>query len=134
MKKNSWHYKLAKMGNNGNTIWSEEYSICQYTRKVMFGALLFTFMCLMGGFLISWVGIALYEIVGAIFGFAVLGPAAATFMGFTGAIGLIALYGLIKDRWQEKSRVLLKKDNNSFVASAYKSYKDKICFPVKFEE
>lgn len=134
MRKNTWHYKLAKMGNQGNAIWSEEVSICEYTRKVMFGGILFLFMIALVGVLFTWFGWALFEIVGAIFGFSTLGPPAAVLLGcVTFIAGLMAL-SWIKDKWESKRRYLLKKENHSFLADAYKSYKEKICFAVKFED
>lgn len=134
MKKNSWHYSLAKIGNNNETIWDDEMSICQYSRKVIFGALLTMFAVTLLGIVVFWLGLALYEIIGAIFGFAALGPAAVVLLGAVLMIGFIAVCCKIKDVWSYKSRDLLKKDNNTFISSVYKSYKDKICFSVKFEE
>lgn len=132
MKRNSWHYKLAKIANDGNAIY--EMSICEYTWKVLFGLLLFTFgatvLCLMIGFL----GIGIYELIGAALGFAVLGEAGSIVAGVFGVlvVGVALIYAIYT--WREKSEKLLRKDNNTFVANAYKSYKQKVCFRVEFDD
>lgn len=132
MKRDSWHYSLAKMGNNGKNLW--DVSICEYTRKVIFGGILALFLAVLICVAVGWVGVALYEIIGAIFGFAELTSAAFFFIGLSVNLSGIATYHIAKDRWEYKSRELLKKENTSFVASAYKSYKEKICFKVNFED
>lgn len=132
MKRESLHYKLAKIGNSNNDLW--DVSICEYIRKVFWGGVLALFITVLLCFLVGWVCVGLYEIVGAIFGFSTLAPAAMTLMGVSGGIVVIATYHYVKEKWEYKSRDLLKKDNKSFVSSAYKSYKEKICFKVNFED
>ena len=134
MKRESIHYRLAKLGNSGNKIYSGDMSICEYTRKVIFGGILLSFFFAIGLGFGVWIVMALYEIMGTIMGFAVFGPAAATFSGCLLLLSIIASHSYLKNRWKEKSRDLLKKENKSFISSAYKSYKDKVCFTVDFEE
>lgn len=132
MKRNSWHYKLAKIGNDNNTIW--DISICEYIRKVFWGGILFLFMTALLCVVVGWLGMGLYEIVGSVAGFSTLGPAAYVIFGLLALIGFGVGSYHAKQAWQKKSKDLLKKDNKSFVSTAYKSYKDKICFRVEFDE
>lgn len=134
MKRNSWHYKLAEIGNDNNKIWDGDMSICQYSRKVFWGGVLVLFLCLMGLNLLLWLGTALYEILGAVIGFSALGPASYVLMGVLAFIGVCTTGYFLNKRWKAKSRELLKAENTSYVSKAYKSYKDKICFTVEFEE
>jgi hypothetical protein len=134
MKRNSWHYRLAKMGNQDQRIWSGDMSICEYTRKVIFGGILFTFIMCMLGLLVWFIGTALYEIIGAIFGFAVLGPAAACFIGMIIALGSIVLYFKTKDVLRDTARRVQREEPNSYFSKAYKAYKEKVCFAVEFED
>ena len=132
MKRNSWHYKLAKIANDGNNIY--EMSICEYTWKVLFGLLLFTFgtTVLLG--IIGFFGLGVYELIVAALGFAVLGKAGiAVAWVIALAIALVVLI-YASYTWRNKSEQLLRKDNNSFVANAYKSYKQKVCFRVEFDD
>ena len=134
MKRNSWHYKLAKMGNQDQRIWSGDMSICEYTRKVIFGGILFAFIMSFLGIAVWFLGSALYEIVGAIFGFAVLGPAGAVFISLFFIFGSLALYIKAKDVLTDRVRNIEREEPNSYFGKAYKSYKEKVCFAVEFED
>lgn len=134
MKRNSWHYKLAKIANDGNRIYGGEMSICEYTWKVLFGLLLFTFGATVLVILFGFFGLGVYELIGSAFGFAVLDQAGMIVLGLAALIigSVVAFYA--NYTWREKSEQLLRKDNNSFVANAYKSYKQKVCFRVEFDD
>ena len=134
MKRNSWHYSLAKIANNDQNIYDGEMSICQYSRKVFWGGVLVAFLVTMLINILVFVGTALYEILGAIVGFSALGPASYVLLGLFAFIGVCSVGYFLNKRWKAKSRELLKAENTSYVSKAYKSYKDKICFTVEFEE
>lgn len=133
MKRNSWHYKLAKIGNDNNNIYSGDLTICQYSRKVFWGGVLFLFLVVILLNLIVWLGTAAYEIIGTIVGFSALGPASYVLIGVTSLIGVGSGLYFWNEYWKGKSKELLKDENKSFVAKSYKSYKDKICFKVDFQ-
>lgn len=133
MKKNSWHYGFAKLGNNGHSIDSGDMSICTYIRKVVMGIGIAGVLTLMVSGFVIWLVWALWEIVGATFGFAEMGPAAGVFIAIGGLFALTYLWTVAKEKWDNKSKQLLKKENASLASSVYKSYKEKICFKVDFE-
>lgn len=133
MKKNSWHYWLAKIGNDNDDIYSGDLTICQYTRKVFWGGTLFLFICFMLLNLVVWIGTALYQIIGAIAGFSALGPASYVLFGVFAFVSFLTGLYFWSEYWKGKSKDLLKAENTSFVAKSYKSYKDKICFKVDFQ-
>jgi uncharacterized membrane protein YuzA (DUF378 family) len=129
---------MAKIGNDNNVIYDEEMSICEYSRKVLWGSVLFLFMCTVltavGGFL----AVGAYEIVGALFGFAELDKPAYALIGtvafISGIIGYVAFHQWAEVKWEKAAERLLKKENKSFVSQTYKSYKEKVCFSVKFDD
>lgn len=134
MRKDSWHYKLAKIGNDNNEIWDGCMSICQYTRKVLWGGVLALFITTFVSIAAGWLIFGFLQICGAIIGFNDMGPAGWVLIGLVSFIGIVSVWMFGKETWTYKSRDLLREDNKSFVASAYKSYKEKICFSVHFEE
>jgi uncharacterized membrane protein len=134
MKKNSWHYKLAKIGNQDMNIWSGQMSICEYTRRVMVGVIIVSCVTALMLITVGWIGTALYEIIGAIVGFSSIGPAASVLIVTIVILSLMVIGSYAKNKWEDKSRRMLRKEENSFVANAYRSYKDKVCFAVEFED
>ena len=134
MKRNSWHYKMAVFANESRPIHDDELSICQYMRKVAWGALA---VGVLTGILIGLVGFTVlgcYQLLGALFGFAELGSVGLFFAAFMTIVGALLSYAFGKELWAKKSVELLKEDNQGFAAKAYKSYKEKVCFSVVFHD
>jgi hypothetical protein len=134
MKRNSIHYRLAKIGNQDMRIYSGEMSICEYTRRVIVGGIIVGCCVALLTVFAGWIVTALYEIIGAIVGFSAIGPAASVFIVAIVILGLMVIGSYAKIKWEDKSRRMLRKEENSFVANAYKSYKEKVCFDVEFED
>ena len=133
MKKDSFHYSMARIGNNNDHIYDGDMSICTYIRKVIWGAILALFITAVLIVSGCFVVYGLFQVIAAAIGFRPLGDAGIIFLGIFGTLGCLTLYVILTEKWKEKSRSLLKSENTSFIASAYKSYKNKFCFPVEFE-
>lgn len=134
MKKNSWHYACAKLANENRSIYDGELSICQYVRKVIWGAGVFSMIIVALLAVIALFCVGAYEIAGTIFGFAAMSiPAFITI-----AVVTLLLFGVAHavfvDYTQHTRRNLMRKDNSTFIAKAYRSYKEKVCYPIEFED
>lgn len=138
MKQNSWHYKLALLGNDGFSIYSGKMSICQYARKVLQGALLVALGFLVFATALSmftwWITRALYEIVGFAFGFAELTSIAGSFIATCALVLSVLAYIRVSIAMMNRRHELDNHENHSFISKLYKSYKSKVCFPVEFKE
>lgn len=134
MKRNSWHYNCARIANDGHYIHDDQLSICQYSRKVLVGASVVAVFSAIGIAVVSFILLGLYQILGTMFGFSELdGPGI-----MVAAIILLIVFGSIwynvKKVFEGTEQKLMSKESNSFTAKVYKSYKEKICFSVKFDE
>lgn len=133
MKKNSWHYRLAKLANDDHHFYSDETSICAYIRKVVVGIGLVGFLAFLLITLVWYLGFAVWGTIGYIFGFAEFNFAAISLLCVLGFFGIVLLCAKASEYWKDKSEELLHEENVSLPASVYKSYKEKICFKVKFD-
>lgn len=134
MKKNSWHYQLAKLGNNGNVIYSGEMTICQYTQKVLSGLGIMFGLFMLATLAITFISMALYETIGSIGGFAEFSAVSGIFYTLVLLILLSVAWDSAKGYLYDKTEYLLNRENKSLTASVYKSYKEKICFKVDFND
>jgi hypothetical protein len=134
MKKDSFHYTMARIGNDNNHIYDGDMSICTYVRKVIWGSVLALFITTVLVIAASTMVGGLIDVVATILGFKTLGDVGIVFLGISGSLGTLILYVVLTEKWNEKRSALLKTENTSFIASAYKSYKNKFCFPVEFRE
>lgn len=132
LNKKSWHYFLARIGNDFEHIHST--SICAYTSKVIWGAALslVAFIAVIGfGF---WVGTSVHDIWMTVFYGEALGAAAFWFLVIIGVITGIFLVAAADVTLEMNRDSLMSKDNTSFFAKAYRAYKDKICFKVTIKD
>jgi hypothetical protein len=132
IKKDSWHYKLAKFGaRHGYVPYSSD--ICSYTKHVIWGLLLgfmaflaiFTFICGIGNTLAFLAAISVYGIW--------LEPdwPAQVILILSISVGLFLLVFLIYPIVDN----IVNSDYNTdkFVPSAYRSFKNKFCIKVEIE-
>ena len=131
LNKKSWHYFLARIGNDYEHIHST--SICSYTCKVIWGAAitLIGFIALLAfGF---WIGTSIMDIWMFLFYGETLGAAAFWFLITLGGIICIFLLAAADVTLQMNRDSLMSKDNTTFFAKAYRAYKDKMCFKITIE-
>jgi len=138
--KESWHYKLARGYGHSCT------DICTYGRQVLKGILEAVFLFFFGSAAIAAcvgvVGMLLF-LVASFLSYVAAGlvagvwpdPNDAIIMGGTtvivimGGATVLVVGRLMK--MCDKSKPFIPKD--SFIAEAYKSWKDKYCVPVEFK-
>lgn len=140
LKAKSWHYFLAvKLGNfNPNS-----GDFCSYVRNVLFGLVLGSMFAAVVGFLGA---IAMGAIVNVslylyhwIVGTAYVANAFAQFATIATGVILLAIgfiFGSLVVREKLDDRKMAKaalNEPDSFLKSAYKSFKDKVCFKVNFD-
>jgi hypothetical protein len=140
MKKSSWHYKLASFIDDDIGSRHRVVSICEYIRKVIFGGV----AMLVVGLLLLAIAVAvggvifmLFQVFGALFGYF---QWTSDLFAFAFAVSVVAaiplsiyLFRKAKRSIEAASEHLAKEDNQSFSASVYKRYKQKVCFTVKFD-
>ncbi len=136
----SWHYELA----HTFTKYPETGNFCAYVRAVIWG-----FFCCLG--IIVIVSAALYVFVidplawlVYYINYGILEPETGNVILVTEIFAfLLAVFEIyykerLVDWWEEKRYERLKKKysttkKDSFIKSAYQSFKDKVCFRVEFE-
>lgn len=128
LEQKSWHYWLATFGNKYRVNWHGD-DICHYIRSVMVGTFLFLLMVIVGSFLggvflfsvanlFSWLFLG-YELHKASIGFL------SIFGGVFLALGLAVTHEAVKEKMNE--------NEPGFVRAAYRKFKDKTCFYIKFK-
>ena len=140
MKKSSWHYKLASFIDHDIGSRYRVVSICEYIRKVIFGGVVMLVLGLILLAVAAGTGTAIFMLcaaIGALFGYVqwtddLFGFAIAALL-VTAILLSIYLFKKAKHSIEVVSEHLAKEDNQSFSASVYKRYKQKVCFTVKFD-
>lgn len=152
LKKNSWHYRLATVYGK----WSpyrdgDAYDICSYGRKVAFGALIALVFAIIGA-------VAVNCVVDAVMFFSMFNYYDESIIHVWGIFGTVGTALAVLSATCRLAVYLLRKSINwigdwfrgqafadtiyrafakckpSFLGSWYRSYKDKVCFRVTFEE
>lgn len=135
VNRNSWHYKLAKLG--GRDVYYET-DICSYTRRVMFGVVLAILATAAGigaiyllvdivlglGFSI-WYGVWLMNAPGEI---ALMVVAILSF-----SAGVIFSIEKVSQAWRRHKRNQYDREPG-FVGQAYQSWKHKYCTKIEFRD
>lgn len=144
---NAWHFRLANYGQTRIDDYDVEYGmdICTYVRAVLRGLLsvLFTVVITVG--LTAWVGYSIYDIYQIIAGGPKeVSPGTAIFVAVIAAIiiaGTMAVLGVtVREatyRYRDYSRdkqTTCKENQPGFIKLAYRKFKDKTCFKIKFED
>jgi hypothetical protein len=132
IKKDSWHYKLAKFGSFGH-IRYYSYDICSYTKDVIKGLLLgfmaflaiLTFIYCIGDALAFLAVISVYGI------WFEPGWPAQIILTLIITVGLFLLFFVIYPIVD--NIVNLDYNTDKFVPSAYRSFKNKFCIKVEIE-
>lgn len=131
LKNKSWHFWLSNFCVE-NEIWSTDtINICEYTRRVLRGILLLSVFSIIG---FTFVASTLYSIgnlfsVIFLYGYEIQSVTAfmVVFYSFIG-------YGLFKHHRENNKRKQPKiAKDPSFLALAYRKFKTKTCFMVKFK-
>lgn len=146
INRNSLHYRLARV--YGPMSYSDESnvkSICDYNKYVILGIIMMI-ICIIIGSLLSTIFL-LYPILGLIsyfyfgltpielneFPLIIIGSS-VDIISLLG-IGVIMLYDYsVKDKMQEIKHSLSTKFESSYVYSGWKSFKDKVCIHIEFED
>lgn len=132
LKKKSLHYFFAKVGNDGRDIYST--SICDYTIKVIVGSFIFLmFFAILSSFLV-WAGMSCYDIFMTLFYAQTLAEYSIIFLLVVGFVLSLILIVIVKDAVETKKDSLINSNNTSFLAKAYRSYKEKVCFGIEIKE
>lgn len=129
--KNSWHYWLAREWANFSPYDEEEQNICAYTKYVLagLGKILFISALMVAAFVIPAINL-IYCIV--IWEFNVIAIATIAMIIFiASSITVSICVGYIRDG---KFYIAYKKKPDGFIKLAYKSWKDKFCCKIEFEE
>lgn len=153
LKKNSWHYRLATVYGNWDPLWDGEMcDICSYSRKVTYGAIRAVIVAAVLGFVAAtFADFALYlQVAGGTNDFVpphFMGVFGMILSAFTIAVSVItsiafSLVWLVKQgiEWfmdqdiADKIADALAKCKPSFLSAWYRSYKDKVCFRINFDE
>jgi hypothetical protein len=131
----SWHYFLAVTIGG---FQSDSGDFCSYVRWVIAGAIALAFITTAVGIM---AGIALlgafgigYALVHLLFGIAMFNNPIILICSIITSVvitffALMLIVGYLKDKWNNREQV---EKPDSFVKSAYKSFKDKVCFKVDF--
>ena len=148
--KNSWHYRLVKwlklyeapyekdVWGDGSELrtYGDSADICTYSKKVVLAL-----------FLIS-IGIAFFVIVSNIAIHTLLGIYFSILAGrwfftesgnvgailFTTAVLWIGIYLSVTAISDARRQKVVKKKHDTFISNAYKSWEDKFCLPINFNE
>jgi hypothetical protein len=139
LRRNSWHYWLAKDVASWNHIDNDDF--CSYVRAVIAGAVLISIVSVIvsvvGGGSVVGAGVALYcwwhhvnlNTLSPILGFSA--ACFATVSIGAAVIGIVYLFLTLKKHAKEKLHHKAGTKPDSFIRSAYVSFKDKVCFRVK---
>lgn len=134
LNRNSWHYRLATKYSNYREVdrWGyPNVDFCEYTKKV-FGGLMICFLIVVGCSLVGsmvldfamWIWFWLHE------GF--LDEPGGFAMGFIFTV-FYSLILLIFFRFVKTAPKVISKVEKSFLGLAYESFKDRVCFTIKFK-
>ena len=146
----SWHYKLANVGIQ--RVWDfEEIDMCSYIRKVLAGAIVFSVM--VAGFsFIAWffgfgyitLGIWLFDCLSTgvvtapnpIAGLVGLSTLLVLFLFIV--FGIKSLLNKAIDKFvdytiEHQHPQLVKEKEPSFIALAYRKFKEKTCYRINFK-
>jgi hypothetical protein len=128
VNRNSWHYRLAKLGN----VRPYELNICNYIRCFLGGVGYITFCaalvfiaCFLVGDFLAWVAAMLVNLI-----YFDPGVAALIATSIFGAAFLFLLCFLIS-HFGVKA---FESADSSFIGAAYDSFKNKYCFKVKVQD
>lgn len=138
----TWHYRLATCYGNFNEYNRQHQNICVYRWRVIWGACTVAIIIAVASAILSsfvCLGIASYAaytnhiIIGEVAGLEIV-PALCTIApGIIGAvlagfvytlIGLVGVCIAISDRFPTT-------DEDGFTTTAYRSFKEKVCIPIK---
>lgn len=147
VNKNSWHYKLAKQGGYISA-YDELSDICSYSRKVLMSALLHLFLVVLGIGVTAFLSVVIVDTLFSI-GFSLYYGAyiftAAGEAGTAVSCMVIMGYGVYLscnriDNWFKRRRDIAyenrfnPKQPDGFLKTLYKSYKEKYCVRIQFED
>lgn len=131
----SWHLWVANFGEK--RIDPEcGTDICEYTRAFLSGLFwLVVTTCMLTG-LASWVGFSIYDLGCWMFGDAdhKLLPYTYIMLISIAVLALIVLYAWVKVELQNRPVKPGAPKKPSFAGLAYRKFKDKTCFRIKFNE
>lgn len=131
LSKNGSIYWLAKLGNNNENFIKSD--LCTTTRKVFFGILYSIFITIMAVYVLMGVGyIPFYILLWIVSGTALMTETLSVFivLGILASIALIG-YSLFKGVKYVKKETTKKLESVEFIQTAYKGFKEKVCFMVE---
>jgi hypothetical protein len=140
INQNSWHYHVATSYTDGNVRWAT--SICEYNRKVFMGLVSIALIILASSLaLLILLSPIFYTILYLIYGLpidpdsnegALLVAGIGCYLVILG-IYLIHLFTEWKqEKLDEECRTGIER-KDSYIKSAWKSFKDKVCVKVEWE-
>lgn len=133
----SWHFWLSNFGTDNRLYAYEITDICTYIRRIIRGILMLIGAVLGTCLLVTWSGLSFYDIyVWIADGFAdKIGFAGFLFLILSAVGGATALVAKGVDAYREYRWKHPKKEKPStFVALAYRKFKNKTCFKISFKE
>ena len=136
---NSWHFRMANYGEKRIGDYSVRHGtdFCTYLRAVVTGVCRAAMIFSLALAAAAWVGYSLYDIVLFLINTQrEIFP--TTFLFFTMAFtfGVLVLLGLSLDAHRERvfRKGIKQEDKPGFISLAYRKFKDKTCFKIKFED
>ena len=135
INKNSWHYKIVTYWNGYE---SENDDFCQYTRTVLVATAVFLLVAisLLGLALTLFIGIAdtaAWLVAGLVESFVIPSFFASNIIFLTSFVAICGIpYFSVK--WFKRYFNSTIKDDNSSLAVAYESWKNKVCFRIDYKD
>lgn len=130
LKRNSWHYWLAKKGG----LWEHDTDICTYIRKVINGTIKMLAMCVAAAVSGVVVILGTVNLVSAIFYGVTLNPVGVIVIGVLVAMVLIFSAFVYVEKILPRLRRNHIEKEPGFITLAYHKFKDKTCVRVRIEQ
>ena len=140
INKNSWHYHVATKYTDGNIYWVK--SICEYNRRVFMGLASICLIILASSLaLLILLSPIFYTILYLIYGLEFDSGSTESALIVSGIgfyFGILGIYitHLLTDREYNKAYEMTENGierKDSYIKSAWKSFKNKVCVKVEFE-
>jgi hypothetical protein len=140
INQNSWHYHVATTYTDGNVRWAT--SICEYNRKVFMGLVSICLIILASSIaLLALLAPIFYIILYLIYGLQIdpgSDENAWILFGLVCYLGILVIYLIHlftewkQEKLDEECRTGIER-KDSYIKSAWKSFKDKVCVKVEWE-
>ncbi len=129
LKRNSWHYWLAKNGG----LWEHNTDICTYIRKVIIGTIKMIAVCIAAGASGAIAVLGTVNLVSALFYGAQINGLGAIVIAVLVTMVLIFFAFVYVEKVQPRLNRKRVEKEPGFVSLAYTKFKDKTCARIRIE-